>query len=719
MRGAKDAVVRDVGAQQPGGRATIAMDHDRTVRVEHHGPVALVAIVNPPVNATSIAVRTGLMQAFQTLAADRDIKVIALYGDGATFVAGADIREIGRPVQAPLLTAVCSAIEAQPQSVVAVLHGTTLGGGLEIALAAHARVALAGTAVGLPEVKLGVIPGAGGTQRLPRLVGQEMALDLITTGRTIKADEALAIGLVDRMVDGEPRSVAKAAAEEVLAGTFAVRRTGERIVMVNEAALAQARARLKADSSHLVAPLKAVDAVAASTLPLDKGLAAERALFDECVSTPQRVGLIHAFFAERMVRKIPEADVVPRRIQSAAVVGAEATAAHAAASLLRAGLRLTLIDPDRGALSRAVERIAGRLVAADERHQLLAERLTTSQTLDAAANADVVLEAVEDEMASKHTVFAALDTVAKPGAILAATTANVDLDAMARVTSRQADVVGLHFFAPERETQLLEVAVGEATAPDVVSTAFALARRIDKVAVRTQAGGGLIANRLLRRIHAAAEEMALFGASPEEVDRALQAFGFPTGPFLAMDLSGLDIVKATRGASEAAAERERPVLDRLIDVGWLGQTTGRGFYLHANGTALPNPDVLPMIAHERAKRELEPGYFNENEIVARFLAAMIVEGVEILEDRTALRPIDIDAVALFGLAFPRWRGGPMLHADGLGAEDLVRRVERYAFADGAVWQVPPLLQRMASERIRFADLNDGMQLEDISRRHST
>ncbi|GAB5378168.1 MAG: 3-hydroxyacyl-CoA dehydrogenase NAD-binding domain-containing protein [Acuticoccus sp.] len=692
-------------------------DPSSIVVTEIDGAVALVGFNNPPVNASSHAMREALVAALDTLSADPAVAAIALYGVGRTFIAGSDIREFRAPGKPPLLTRVCSAIEACQKPVVAVIHGTALGGGFEVALAAHARVALPGTTVGFPEVTLGIIPGAGGTQRAPRLCGIKGALDLITTGKRIDADAALALGLVDRIAEGDPRAVALKAARNALAGTLPVRRTGEQVVTPDPAALDAAAAALKTKAAQLFSPHKAVEAVAAATGPLADGLVTERAIFEECRASPQRAGLIHAFFAERAVAKIPEASATARPLEALGIIGGGTMGSGIATAALLAGFHVTLVERDDAALAAARERIAGNLagavkrgkITAEARQDILAGHYRGTTDYAALAGADCVIEAAFEDMVVKKEIFARLDTVMKPGAVLATNTSYLDVNAIAAATERPGDVIGLHFFSPAHIMRLLEVVVADRTAPEVVATGFALAKRLKKIAVRAGVCDGFIGNRILSRDKKAAEYLVLDGASPREVDAALEAFGFAMGPFAVSDLAGLDISYMERkrlAPTRPAAERYSRVADRLVEAGALGRKAGRGFYTYEGGERAENPEALAIVAEERAAAGLAPRTFDAAEIVARYMTAMVMEAARVVEDGTALRPIDVDAVLLFGYGFPRHHGGPLHYADNVGAAEIVARIARYAGEDSHFWQVPAILRAMAADGTRFAGRNE-------------
>ena len=686
------------------------------VTMETEGAVALIALDNPPVNAASHALRAGLAERLAAAQADPAVEVIALYGKGRAFIAGADIREFGRPPQEPILPEVVALLEASEKPVISVLHGVALGGGLEVALATHARVGIEGLRVGLPEVALGIMPGAGGTQRAPRLVGIPAAIEMITSGRHVPAEEALELGLIDRLVPGDPREVALAAAREVLDGTLATRRVGEIEVATDDAAIDAAKAKVAARSPHLFSPVKCVEAVAASRLPIREGMAEERRLFRECLESPQRAALVHAFFAERAVAKIPEAGATPRDVGIIGVIGGGTMGSGIATAALIAGLEVRLNERDADALERGRTTILKNLDGAVKRGKMTAEKraaaeaaLAASTDLPDFADVDLVIEAAYEDMEVKLDLFRALDGICRPGAILATNTSYLDIDAIAAETARPADVIGLHFFSPAHVMRLLEVVVAGKTAPEVTATGFALASRMKKVAVRAGVCDGFIGNRILTHYRKAADYLVLDGASPEQVDEALEAFGFAMGPFRVADLAGGDIGWATRkrrAPTRPAEERYSEIPDRIAERGWFGRKTGRGYYDYSGDAPVPTPEVAEIVAAERARAGVTPRDFTEGEIVDRYMTAMISEGARVLEDGIALRPIDVDATFLFGYGFPRFRGGPMFHADRVGAAELVRRIEAYADEDPHFWQVPDLVRRMATDGTTFADMNE-------------
>ncbi|MCR9283464.1 MAG: 3-hydroxyacyl-CoA dehydrogenase NAD-binding domain-containing protein [Rhodobacteraceae bacterium] len=686
------------------------------VSIEINGSVGLIALDNPPVNAASHAIRSGLWQAVETLQQTDGVEVIALYAKGRTFIAGADIREFGKPPLDPWLPELCNFIESASTPIVCILHGTTLGGGLEVAMSCHARVALTGSKVGLPEVTLGILPGAGGTQRAPRLAGIATALDMITSGKPMGADEALANGLIDRIVEGDPRDVALSSAKDLLAGDLPNRKTGDLTAEPDPAAIEAMRAKLAKSQPLLFSPHKCVDAVEACHLPIRDGMKEERRLYEECMASPQRAGLIHAFFSERAVTKIPEATATAREINSVGVIGGGTMGSGIATAILLAGLPVTLTERDQDGLDRGVATITRNLDGAVKRGKLseagrddiLAAKLGTSTDLGALSDADLVIEAVFEDMGVKRDIFQTLDKVCKAGTVLASNTSYLDINEIAASTSRPQDVIGLHFFSPAHVMRLLEVVVADKTGADVVATGFALARKLKKIAVRSGVSDGFIGNRIMTFYKKAADYMMMDGASPEQIDTAMRGFGFAMGPYQVADLAGLDISWAAnkrRAATRPAEERYIPIADRLCENGWFGRKTGQGFYIYDDQGSRPNPEALAIIDAEREKAGVTPRSFTEDEIVSRFMTAMISEAVRVLEEGIALRPIDIDAVFLNGYGFPRFRGGPLHTADVIGAGELVRRIEEYAKEDAYYWKVPALLRQIAETGGTFAEMN--------------
>lgn len=692
------------------------------VRYSVQDGIAVIAVDNPPVNALSQAVRAGLAEAIARLAGDDRARAGVIYGTGRTFIAGADIREFGKPMAEPFLPDVIAAIEACDKPVVAALHGTALGGGLEVALGCHARVALSSAKVGLPEVTLGILPGAGGTQRLPRLAGAAVALDLITSGRHVAAVEAVKLGIIDAVVDGDdPLAAGLAFARRLVEGEATCRRSGEIDPGAKDEALfADWRAKTKTSARGQISPMVAIDAIeAAYDLPFTEGMARERALFKELMASDQRAGLIHAFFAERAVAKIPEAEAAsPREIASIGVIGGGTMGSGIAVAALNAGLPVTLVERDEASAERARGIVAkllddgvrrGKLSEA-RRDQILSRDFATATDYSALAETDLVIEAVFEDMDVKKDVFARLDGIAKAGAILATNTSYLDVNEIAAATSRPQDVIGFHFFSPAHVMRLLEVVVADKTGADVVATGFALAKTLRKVAVRAGVCDGFIGNRLLNTYRKAADYMVEDGASPYQIDAALVAFGFPMGPFAVSDLAGLDIAWAgrkRRAATRDPRERTVGIADRICERGWFGQKTGRGYYLYEAGArrGSPDPEVEAIIAAEREDKGIVPRSFTDKEIVSRYMAAMINEAAKIVEEGIALRPLDVDVTMLAGYGFPRWRGGPMHYADRLGLATVLAELRRLSTEDAFFWEPAPLLVRLAEGGETFASLN--------------
>ncbi len=697
------------------------------VQTRLQGDVLVVRIDNPPVNALGAAVRLGLMAAIGEAESRADVQAVLIVGEGRAFIAGADIREFGKPPVEPSLPEVCQRIESCGKRVVAAIHGAALGGGLEVALAAHYRVALPGAQLGLPEVNLGLLPGAGGTQRAPRLMGVKPAAEMMLSGKPLSARAALATGLVDRLVDGsDPVAAGLACVQELQAAQAPLRRTRDVAIADKAAALADLDA-LAADTAKksrgLFSPQKIVECVRnAVELDFDEGMQRERAAFMECLASPQRAGLIHAFFAEREVAKVPEAKAAaPRPVASIAVIGGGTMGAGITVSALDAGLPVTMIERDDASLARGrahVEKVYDGLVAkgrmtAEAKAAVMA-RYTGSTRYEDIAAADLVIEAVFEDLEVKKAVFRELDRVSKPGAVLATNTSYLDIDAIAAATQRPQDVIGLHFFSPANIMKLLEIVVPAKVSADVVATAFALARTMKKVPVRAGVCDGFIGNRILAVYKQAADYLLEDGASPYEIDAAVRGFGYPMGPFQVTDLAGGDIGWATRkrraaAAVESGAPKARyvEIADRICERGWFGQKTGRGFYLYPEGarTGQPDPEVLAIVEAERAKKGVVPRSFTPEEIMRRYMAAMVNEGAKVVEEGIALRPLDVDVTFLSGYGFPRFRGGPMHYADTVGLPKILADIREFAQEDPLFWKPAPLLEKLVAEGRDFGSLN--------------
>ena len=688
-----------------------------------HGDVLVVTIDNPPVNALGAAVRQGLLAAMQQAQADAAVAAVLLVGAGKAFIAGADIREFGKPPVPPALPEVCRAIEGSDKPVVAVLHGAALGGGLEVALSAHYRLALPAATVGLPEVNLGLLPGSGGTQRAPRLMGVQAATSLMLSGQHLKAQAALQAGLVDKLVEGaDAQAAGLAYVRELLTAKAPVRRTRDLAIAEPQAALAwleEQKAEIAKKARGLFSPLKIIECVqAAVQLPFDEGLARERALFIECLDSPQRAGLIHAFFAEREVAKVPEAQAAqPRPVASVAVIGGGTMGAGIAVAALDAGLPVTMIERDAESIARGranVEKVYNGLVAkgrmTDAAKAAVMARYIGSTDYADIAQVDLVIEAVFEDIEVKKAVFRELDRVCKPGAVLATNTSYLDIDAIAASTSRPQDVIGLHFFSPANIMKLLEIVVPAKVAADVVATAFELAKKLKKVPVRAGVCDGFIGNRILAVYKQAADYLMEDGASPYEIDAAVRGFGFAMGPFQVTDLAGGDIGWATRKRRAATRDpkaRYVEIADRICERGWFGQKTGRGFYLYPEGARVgqPDPEVLAIVDAERAKKGITPRSFSADEIMRRYMAAMVNEGAKVVAEGIALRPLDVDVTFVAGYGFPRHRGGPMKWADMTGLDKVLADIQAFAKEDPLFWKPAPLLEQLVAEGRNFDSLN--------------
>lgn len=684
------------------------------VRIEREGELALLCLNRPPVNALGFALRTAIYDVLPDLLNDDQIKAIVLYGEGRFFSAGADIKDLARSAEKPTLPDLLKALNNSPKPVIAALHGVAFGGALELALSAHVRVGITGLKVAFPEVKLGLLPGAGGTQRLTRLIGIAPSIGLICTGRDVHVNEALSLGIVSRVVDGSARDAGIAAAQDVLNGALSATPTDSLGVDPDEDALVTAQTKY---THGLLAPQLAVKAIAAATLPIDEGLARERALFMELMQSDERAALVHAFLAERETVKIPESAATKRDIKSVGVIGGGTMGTGIAAALSIAGYPVSLIETDSLRVASARETIEKTLAGALKRGKLTKEghdaalaTLVTSADLSALGSSDLVIEAVFEDMDVKTELFGKLDKLCKPGTIMATNTSYLDVNEIAAVTSRPADVIGLHFFSPAHIMRLLEVVVAAKTSPEVVASAFDLARKIRKIPVRSGVCDGFIGNRILTRYRRVCEYLVLDGAQFDQVDRALTEFGFAMGPFAVSDLAGLDIAYATRkrkAAGRPPEERYSRVSDLICEQGWFGRKSGKGYYLYSEGKLTgTNSEAQAIVDSERMALGLNLRSFTNDDIVARCLTAMIQEAVLVLEEGIALRPVDIDAVKLFGYGFPRHRGGPLHMADRMGLQKLIASLEIYAAEDSYFWQVPDLLREMAEQGKNFAGLNE-------------
>lgn len=672
--------------------------------------IAVLTVENPPVNALGQAVRAGLIAGLDKADADPTVSAAIIIGGGRTFIAGADIKEFGKPPTAPYLPQVLERIEAMTKPVVAALHGTALGGGFEVALTCHWRVAVDSGQVGLPEVKLGVIPGSGGTQRLPRLIGPKLALDMIVPGNPIPAKKAAELGVIDEIV-GDLLPGALAFAKKVVAEKRPlrlVRNMNDRIADVDPAVFEDYRKSIARKAKGFLAPWRCIDAVEAATkLPIDEGLKKEREFFFECMDSPQRKAQIHAFFAEREAAKIPDlpADVKPKQIRSAAVLGAGTMGGGIAMNFANAGIPVKLLDVSQEALSRGlgvIEKNYATSVARGSMKQEAMDRamklITGTQHFEDIGDADIVVEAVFEEMGVKKEVFGKLDRVMKPGAVLATNTSTLDIDEIAASTKRPQDVIGTHFFSPANVMKLLENVRGAKSSPETIATVMALGKSLKKVAVLAGNCDGFIGNRMLHGYLREANFLLEEGASPQQVDAALENFGLAMGPFRMGDLAGLDVgwrIRKGKAHLRPADERYSPVADRLCEMGRFGQKTGAGFYRYEGRDAIPDPVTDEIILASAKEQGIERREISDEEIVQRCMYPLVNEGARILEEGIAIRASDIDITYLFGYGFPVYRGGPMFWAEQIGLDKVLATIRGFHKVHGKFWEPAPLLVQRA------------------------
>jgi 3-hydroxyacyl-CoA dehydrogenase len=692
------------------------------------GGIAWLVLNNPPLNALSHALRKAIVEGLDRAVADPKVQAIVIIGGERAFSSGADIKEFagGAFYAEPFLPAVCDALEAAPKPVIAAIGGACMGGGLELALGCHYRVALADARIAFPEVKLGLIPGAGGTQRFPRLVGLENALNLIVSGATVPASMFKGSPLFDAVVENAGanslRDAARELATKLRRDDSPLRRVRDRSVKhpQAEAFLQFAKTGIASVSRGMAAPLRALDAVAASLeRSFDKGMAVERKIFTELMASPESQALRHAFFAERAASKVSGlTDKTPqRKVQRVAVVGAGTMGGGIAMTFANAGIPVTLLEAKQEALDRGLANIRknyeGAVAKGKLRPEDAAKRgdlIQPSLDFAAVAQVDLVIEAVFEDLEVKKAVFRELDKHARRGAILATNTSTLDVDRIASFTKRPGDVLGLHFFSPANVMRLLEVVRAKKTRPDVLATAMALAKRIGKTAVVAGVCDGFIGNRMLDPYAQQALLMLEEGASPQQVDKAIEAFGFAMGPFRMSDLAGNDISWHIRKRhyAEHPKLRHMRIADRVCELGRFGQKTGSGWYRYEPGRreALPDPEVERIIDEERKALKIAPRKIPNDEIVDRLLFALVNEGAHILDEGIAQRASDIDVVYLTGYGFPVTHGGPMFHASQVGLGRVVRRMREFAanpHADPASWKPAKLLARLAAEGRRFDD----------------
>ena len=690
------------------------------VSIERRDGVAVICINNPPVNALSQSVRGGLTQSIDEVAADDDVKAIVIFCTGRTFIAGADIREFGRPPEPPYLPDVVALIEASDKPVVAAMHGTALGGGLEVALGCHYRIAAGSASLGFPEVNLGLLPGASGTQRLPRLIGAERALDMMLSGKPVNAETALDYGLIDQICDDDNLQDAaiEFARSQVANGPRRIREMT--VPDVDPDLFEKTRAGIARKTRGLISPEKIIRCVELSTqVGFDEGLKAERDLFVECKDSPQSDGLRHAFFAERAVSKVPGIgkDTAVTAISAVAILGAGTMGAGIAYNCLTAGYAVHLLDNNEEGLERGATTIrklfeggVARGKISEEKMAQGIERLSITTDYGDIGDADLVIEAVFENMTVKKEVFEKLDSVCKAGAILATNTSTLDVDEIAGATKRPQDVIGLHFFSPAHIMRLLEIVRGAATSAEVIATSLALAKRLRKIGVVVGNCFGFVGNRMLYSYGRENQFLLLEGAAPEQIDQAMFDWGMAMGPNAVGDLAGLDVGYKVRQERTDLPDDPRfyRIADLLVEQGRFGQKTGKGMYLYSDGSRNPKPDpeVQTLINNESEKlgitrRDIEP-----QEIIERCIYGLISEGARILEDGIAARSSDIDVIWTNGYGFPRHRGGPMHFADTVGLAAVYEKVCEFRDRFGAeFWEPPTLLKDLADKNQRFSDFD--------------
>ena len=688
-----------------------------TAKYSRHGAVAAITLDNPPMNTFAHALRVAVRDGLGSAVDDPAVKAIVLSGSGRAFSSGAEIREFNTPaaLASPTLRELIAAIEGSPKPVVAAIHGFAMGGGLELSLGCHYRVASPGAKLALPEVKIGLLPGAGGTQRLPRAIGAERALEMIASGDPVASESAAGTPLIDEIVEGDLLKGALAFAEKIAGKPL--RKLRDLPAKVGKPGFfAEAREKIAKEHRGFPAPVKCVDAVEAATkLPFEEGVKFERRCFEELVASTESKALRHAFFGERTVTKIPDVpeDTRTLEIRSAAVIGAGTMGGGIAMAFANAGIPVRLLEMSQAALDKGLATIRKNYAGSVARGRLAQEemdrrlaRISATLAYEDIGDADIAIEAVFEDMQAKKEVFGRLDSAMKRGAILATNTSTLDVDQIAAATSRPEAVVGTHFFSPANVMRLLEVVRGAKTSKETLATAMKLGRALGKTAVVSGVCDGFIGNRMLERYLQQATFLLDEGASPQQVDKALTDFGLAMGPFAMGDLAGNDVGWYVR----KRRMKERPefvyskIPDRICELGRFGQKTGAGYYKYETGsrTPIPDPVVEKLIADYRKEAGLTPRAIDDGEIVERCMVALANEGARIIEEGIALRAVDVDMVYLTGYGFPRYRGGPMFYADTVGLKNVVAAIEKYVRGyQGKVWQVAPLLARLAAEGKTF------------------
>jgi 3-hydroxyacyl-CoA dehydrogenase len=700
---------------------------DQLVNLTTQDGVAVITINNPPVNALSPGVPEGLVAALDAAEKDPAARAIVIIGGGRTFIAGADIKELelaaaGRGSGPPKFHDILARIEDSSKPVVMAIHGTALGGGNEVAMAGHYRVALPDAQIGQPEVNLGIIPGAEGTQRLPRLVGVAAAVDLCVSGKPIRAPEALKLGLIDRVIEGDLLTGALAFAREVADQGGAPRKTRELAdklgsEFVDASIFVAGRDQARKTRRNMLAPLKVVDAIeAAVNLPFDEGCQKEREIFEECIASDQARALIHAFFAERAVSKIPDIpkDTAVYNIRKIAIIGAGTMGGGIAMACANAGLSVLLKDVEQSALDKGMATIRKNYESSVKKGRFTQEVMEQRIALihprlgyDGFDQADLILEAAVEKMELKKRIFAEIDKIAKPDCVLATNTSTLDIDEIASATARPSMVIGLHFFSPAHVMRLVEIVRGKATSKEVVATALALSKKLGKVGVVVGNCRGFVGNRMMLPYMREAQFLVEEGATPEQVDRALTNFGMAMGIFAVDDMGGIDVqwhVLQESKHLQKPGDRKPLVLDKLFHMGRLGQKTGSGWYRYGEDRKpAPDPEVHALIEKTAREGRIARRHISDDEIIDRCLYIMINEGAKILEEGYALRAADIDVIYLTGYGFPAYRGGPMWYADTVGLKKVRDRIAGFHAQHGEFWEPAPLLNKLASQGQTFAE----------------
>jgi 3-hydroxyacyl-CoA dehydrogenase len=683
------------------------------------GNVAVLEIDNPPVNAASIEVREGFAEALEDAASDPVVEAVVIAGTRNIFLAGADIKEIasGLSNKFPTLRDLQAQMEAVPKPVVAALRGVALGGGFEIALACHWRIAAADAKVGLPEVKLGVLPGAGGTQRFTRLAGPEAALDAITSGNAIPASRALELGLVDAIADDvmeEAIVFARTAVGDQRPLRLASN-LNDKIAGVDTAVFAAFRKKLESKARGQLAPWKIIDCIeAACTRPKDEAFQLERDAFNECRESPQRKALMHLFFAEREARKVPDlpADTRALPIRSAAIVGAGTMGGGIAMNFANAGIPVQVLELSQEALDRGLGLIRNNYAASAKRGSITAAAMERALSLikgvtqyEAIGGADIVIEAVFEDMQVKKDVFTRLDAVCGPQAILATNTSSLDVDAIAEATSRPQSFIGTHFFSPANVMKLLENVRSKHSSPLTIATAMSLGKLLNKVVVLAGNCDGFIGNRMLQFYSGEAEFLLEEGATPEQIDRVMEGFGFAMGPLAVRDLAGNDVGYSIRKVRRIPAdERFSPILQRVFEAGRLGQKSGKGFYRYAGRTRLSDPEIMTLIEGVSRDLGITRREIPDDEILVRLLCPLVNEGANIIAAGIAIRASDVDIVYVNGYGFPSYKGGPMFWAQEFGFDKVIATMQKLAPTHGQRWRPAALLERLAASGKGWSDV---------------